>query len=185
MQTSLPSAVPGRSIDALDSGRAAILHLVFGPQGAGKSSYSAQLALRVHGVCLAIDPWMIELYGPDMSSPLDFAWVMQRVQRCEARIWKTAVAIARQGLSVVLDLGCMRVADRLRFAQWARQAELQLETHFVSADVHTRRQRVLSRNVERGETCSFVVSPAMFDMMERRYEAPDADELANARLHRT
>ena len=33
-----------------------LIHLVFGPQGAGKSTYAAALAERERGVVLAIDP---------------------------------------------------------------------------------------------------------------------------------
>lgn len=34
------------------------IHLVFGPQGAGKSTYSKELARKVNGVHLSIDEWM-------------------------------------------------------------------------------------------------------------------------------
>lgn len=163
----------------------ATLHLVFGPQGSGKSTVANALAKQTNGVCFAIDPWMLDLYGPDMTPPLDFAWVMQRVRRCETRMWKTAVSVARQGMDVVLDVGCMKAADRGRFSQLAEQAMLPLQMHFVSADAQTRRQRVLSRNTERGETFSFPVSPAMFDMMESQYEAPNEEELARAIVLRT
>ena len=33
-----------------------LIHLEFGPQGAGKSTYAAALAERERGVVLAIDP---------------------------------------------------------------------------------------------------------------------------------
>lgn len=164
---------------------AATLHLVFGPQGSGKSTLANALAKQIKGVCFAIDPWMLDLYGPDMSPPLDFAWVMQRVRRCDARIWKTAIAVARQGMDVVLDVGCMKAADRKRFSQLAEQALLPLHTHFVSADAQTRRQRVQARNTERGDTFAFPVSPAMFDMMESQYEEPTEEELAGATVLRT
>jgi len=36
----------------------ATIHLVFGPQGAGKSTSARELAGRVNGVHLAIDDWM-------------------------------------------------------------------------------------------------------------------------------
>ncbi len=62
------------------------IHLVFGPQGAGKSSYARQLATHIEGVRLSIDDWMIQLYGPDLPKPTNFAWVIERVRRCEQRI---------------------------------------------------------------------------------------------------
>nr|WP_233168512.1 ATP-binding protein [Xylophilus sp. ASV27] len=180
----LPPTDPASRIES-PSRPAATLHLVFGPQGSGKSTHANTLAKQINGVCFAIDPWMLDLYGPDMSPPLDFSWVMQRVRRCEARIWKTAVTVARQGMDVVLDIGCMKAADRLRFSQMAAQAALPFQTHFVSTDLQTRRQRVQSRNAERGDTFAFPVSPAMFEMMESQYEAPDEAEMAHANVLKT
>lgn len=48
------------------------LHLVFGPQGAGKSTHARKLAEAEQAVHLAIDDWMGQLFGPDLPQPLDF-----------------------------------------------------------------------------------------------------------------
>lgn len=62
------------------------IHIVFGPQGAGKSTYARALAADVAGVRFSIDEWMHELYSADSPTPLRLDWVMVRVQRCERRI---------------------------------------------------------------------------------------------------
>lgn len=173
----LSASTPQAAASALP---VATVHLVFGPQGAGKSTHANALARQLNGVCFSIDAWLLDLFGPDLSPPLDLAWVMQRVRRCEARIWTTALAVTGQGMDVVLDLGCMKAADRQRFLRLAEEASRPLQTHFVHAKAETRRQRVAARNAERGETFAFPVSPAMFDMMETQYEAPSAQELARA-----
>ncbi len=41
----------------------------------------------------------------------------------------------------------------------------------------------MARNQTRGSTFAFEVSPAMFDAMEARFEAPDDRELAAAIVH--
>ncbi|WP_083338977.1 hypothetical protein [Chromobacterium sphagni] len=56
-------------------------HLMFGPQGAGKSTHTRGAGQAVH---LVIDDWMGQLYGPDLPQPLDFFWVMARVARRNA-----------------------------------------------------------------------------------------------------
>jgi predicted kinase len=159
-----------------------VIHLVFGPQGAGKSTHAKYLAEQLGGVSFSIDPWMLELFGPDLSLPLDLAWIMQRVRRCEQQIWKTTVAVTTQGLPVVLDLGCMKRADRARIESLANQASLTLQLHFVNAESSIRRQRVLARNIERGDTFAFEVTPTMFALMETQFEAPDDLELARANV---
>ncbi len=47
-----------------------------------------------------------------MPEPIEYEWMIQRVQRCEAQIWSTAAAVLATGTSVILDIGLMRKADR-------------------------------------------------------------------------
>ena len=156
----------------------ATLHVIFGPSGAGKSTYAKHLARRAPAIHFAIDEWMARLFAPDMPEPLEFEWMMERVERCEAQIWSTAAAAMAAGSSVVLDLGLMRRSDRARVAQIAEACELPLQFHFVTAPQEVRRARVLDRNEVRGDTFSIEVTPDMFAFIEGIYEAPEADELA-------
>jgi predicted kinase len=156
------------------------IHLVFGLQGAGKSTYSRQLAGSISATIFSIDDWMQELYSPDMPQPLNFAWIMERVKRCESRIWQTAKDVAKNGNHVVLDLGFMKVKNRLEFSDLAKAANLQSQLHYVTAPLELRRARVLARNASKGETFSFEVTPQMFDFMEGQFEPPTAAELAVA-----
>ncbi len=158
----------------------ATLHVIFGPSGAGKSTYAKQLARSEPAVHFAIDEWMARLFAADMPEPLEFEWMMARVERCEAQIWSVAASTMAAGTSVVLDLGLMRKTDRARVAEIAEACELPLQFHFVTASSDVRRARVLERNEVRGETFSIDVSPDMFDFIEGVYEAPDAQELRGA-----
>jgi predicted kinase len=155
------------------------IHLVFGRQGAGKTTYSRQLADQADAVRFSIDDWMGELYAPDLPQPLNLGWVMERVQRCESRIWATASQAVQRGTSVVLDLGFIKAGDRARFVSRARESGNPVLRHFVTAPLELRRQRVASRNLDKGETYAFEVTPGMFDFMERQFEAPANDELVD------
>ena len=156
------------------------IHLVYGPQGAGKSTYSHNLASSIEGVRLSIDDWMGQLYGPDLPKPISFPWVMERVQRCEQRIWATATEIVRTGGTVVLDLGFMKVKSRSAFLSQAAANRHPAQLHFVNAPHDVRRKRVLARNVVKGETFSFEVTAPMFDFMEREFEPPTDQELLSS-----
>ena len=153
------------------------IHIVFGPQGAGKSTYSRQLADRVAAVRFSIDDWMGQLFGPDMPKPMDIGWIIQRVRRCEQRIWATALDVASRGSDVVLDLGFMKVANRTEFLGLAAANALPAQLHWVDAPLAIRRQRVHERNQQKSETFSFEVTPAMFDFMEQQFEPATAHEL--------
>jgi predicted kinase len=156
----------------------ALLHVVFGPSGAGKSTYARGLARSEPAVHFAIDDWMARLFAPDMPEPLEFDWMMARVERCEAQIWSTAAAVMAAGTSVVLDLGLMRRADRDRVAEIARACDLPFRFHFVTAPEELRRARVAERNTVQGEGFSIAVTPEMFDFVEGVFEPPGPEELA-------
>ncbi len=54
--------------------------------------------------------------------------------------------------------------------------------HFVDADLHICRQRVLRRHDGKGETCSFDLTPGMFNAMESYFEPPTEAELWGSKL---
>jgi predicted kinase len=161
----------------------ATVHIVFGPQGAGKTTYSRRLANESTGTRFSIDDWMGELFGPDLPKPMSLPWIMERVQRCERRIWSTAAEIVDRGGCAVLDLGFMRVSDRSRLISLAEAKELPVQLHYVNAPQDVRRARVVSRNATKGETFAFEVTPAMFDFMEKQFESPTEAELSRSITH--
>lgn len=156
------------------------VHIVFGPQGAGKTTYSRQMSEQAKGTRFSIDEWMGGLFGPDLPQPMSFAWIMARVQRCEHRIWATALDVVKRGGTAVLDLGFMKVVDRARFIALAEAEGLLVQLHFVSAPHALRRSRVMARNASKGDTFAFEVTPAMFDFMEKQFELPTDAERARA-----
>jgi predicted kinase len=158
------------------------LHVIFGPLGAGKTTYAHALARREGAVPFVLDEWGARLFGPDVQGPLDFGWMLERLGRCNALIWSTAAAVLAAGAPVVLDIGAMRRADRERIREMAQAAGLSTQWHFVDAPQAVRRARVAGRNEAKGETFVHEVSPEMFEMLEAIYEAPAPAELEGAVL---
>jgi predicted kinase len=161
---------------------AATLNLVFGPIGAGKTTYAHALARREGAVAFVLDEWGARLFGPDVVGPLEFGWMLERLGRCDALIWSTATAVLAAGTSVVLDLGLMRRDHRGRIRKLAGDAGLAVRWHFVDAPLEVRRARVAGRNIAKGETFAREVTPEMFDLIEGLYEAPTPAELEGAVL---
>jgi predicted kinase len=158
------------------------LNVIFGPCGAGKTTYARAFARREGAVAFILDDWMARLFGPDMPEPLEFEWMLERVGRCEAQIWSVAAATIAAGTSVILDIGLMRRADRERVRQIAEATGLELVFHFVDAPTEVRRARIAERNVVKGENFAIDVSPDMFEFIEGVYETPEPAELAGAVL---
>jgi predicted kinase len=159
---------------------AGTLHVIFGPSGAGKTTYAHAFARREGAVAFILDDWMARLFGPDMPEPLVYEWMIERVQRCEAQIWSTAAGVLAAGTDVILDIGLMRKDDRERVREIVRETGLTAQWHFVTASAEARRARVADRNVVRGEGFAIEVTPEMFDFIEGVFEAPGPDELKGA-----
>jgi predicted kinase len=158
----------------------ATLNVIFGPCGAGKTTYAHAFARREKAVAFILDDWMARLFGADMPEPIQYEWMLERVGRCEAQIWSAAAGVIAAGTSVILDIGLMRRADRERVRQIAEATDLPLQWHFVDAPAQVRRARVAGRNVVRGESFAIDVSPDMFDFIEGVYEPPEPAELSGA-----
>lgn len=158
------------------------LNVVFGPCAAGKTTYAKAFVAREGAVPFVLDEWGARLFGPDLKGPIEFAWMLERLARCNQLIWSTATAILAAGSSVVLDTGAMRRADRERIRQMAEAQGLPVQWHFIDAPLEVRRARIAARNAAKGKTFVMEVTPEMFEMLEAIYEPPSSDELEGAIL---
>jgi predicted kinase len=153
------------------------LILVCGPMGAGKTHYSIEYARRHSAIRFSIDPWMQKLFAKDMIA-LDYAWMLDRVERCHFQIWEVASQILQTGGKVVLDLGFTTFSYRQKFRELAREIDILPELHFLRADEALRRKSVKQRNAEKDPLLySFEVTDFMFNFMEQKFEPPSKEEL--------
>ena len=150
--------------------------LVVGCTGAGKTTYARALADEIGGVRFSIDEWMTALFWPDSPQPIEFAWTMERIDRCEAQIFAMASQLADRGVPAILDLGFTKYEHREKFRALGLDAKLGSVVHFVDVPAEERWQRVSRRNREQGETYAMQVDRDMFDFMEGMWEPPTEQE---------
>ena len=158
---------------------APLIHLICGATGAGKTTYALKLERELGAVRFSIDEWMHALFWPDSPQPVQFAWAIERVERCNGRILATALAVAARGVPCLLDLGFTTRATRARFADAARAAGLAPQLHWIDVPAGQRWARVEARNAGAGETrqLAFAITRPMFDGIEAMWEAPGAEEM--------
>jgi predicted kinase len=156
------------------------IHLILGPQGSGKSTYARRLAQAEGATRFSIDEWMQGLFIPDIPKAMSLAWIMERVRRCESQIWATASQIWANNGDVVLDLGFTKIESRNHFRSLATQIGAQVQLHILDAPHAIRKERVRGRNIEKGETYAFEVTPMMFDFMEKEFQRPTDEEREGA-----
>jgi predicted kinase len=157
-----------------------LIHLVCGSTGAGKTTYSLQLASHLNGVRFSIDEWMSALFWMDSPQPVQAAWSLERVARCYGQIWSTAAQVAGCGTPCVLDLGFTQASSRAKFYERARAAGLTAQLHFVDVPKHERWRRVAERNSGKGgaQQLAFAVTRDMFEFVEGMWEPPDSHEMS-------
>ncbi len=158
--------------------RAARVHLILGPVGAGKSTFATKLAQQSspQPLRLTLDDWMATLFRPDRPATGLPAWYAERAERCIDQIWKLARQLIARGEDVLLELGLLRREERERFYARVNEAGLPLTVYVLDAAREVRRARVLERNREQGETFSMLVPPEIFELASDLWQAPEPDE---------
>jgi predicted kinase len=155
------------------------LHFLVGSTGAGKTTYALRFCERVGAMRFSIDEWMSALFWMDAPQPIEAAWAMERVARCSAQIWATAVHAAKLGIPCVLEMGFASRSTRARYASMAEEEGLAVQLHVLDAPRDERWRRVQHRNAgsDGGGQLAFPVTREMFDFTETFWEPPTEDEM--------
>ena len=152
------------------------IHLIEGPVGAGKSTFSTSLALRKGGVHIALDEWFATLFSKDRPDTDFFPWYIERKSRCLELIWQLTCKILTSGMDVVLELGLIQRESRQEFYNRILAEGFDFSVYVLNAPRDIRRERVQHRNVVKGPTFSMVVPDHVFDIASDMWEAPDECE---------
>ena len=160
----------------------ATIHLIEGPVGAGKSTYSAQLSLAHHAPHLNLDEWMVTLFSPDRPEQDFLEWYSDRKDRCIQQIWSESCELLNHDISVVLELGLVQRSAREDFYQRVASTDYPLKIHLLNAPLHIRRKRVRDRNEQKTATYQMNVSDEMFELANSFWEPPTDAECSGREL---
>ncbi len=153
------------------------VHVVIGPVGSGKSTYALGLCREHAAVRFTLDEWFTSLFSPDRPASGVVEWYVERAARCVEQIWRVARAVVESGTDVVLEVGLLRRAQREGFYAKLEEAGCAYTVHVVDAPRDVRRERVLRRNEERGETFSMIVPMEIFEFASDQWEPPEDAEV--------
>ena len=101
---------------------------------------------------------------------------MERRQRVLEQTWKLTLDLLAVGTPVVYEPGLIRRQEREALYARADEAGLNLAVYVLDAPREVRRERVLRRNGEQGETFAMEVPLAFFELASDLWEPPDDDE---------
>lgn len=149
------------------------IYLVEGPVGAGKSTYSEGLSQRIKAPHLNLDSWMARLFRPDRPATGTIEWYVERKERCIEQIWDVALGTLESGCDVILELGLVQYASRQAMYKRAEESGHNIVVYVLDAPRQERRERVRSRNIEKGNTFSMEIPDAIFEIASDMWEEPN------------
>jgi len=161
-----------------------MIHLVCGPIGAGKTTYSNLISDKYNAIRFSEDEWLSKLFIPDapenlLSEPMHVVgeWAGEKYQRCRGQIWLVCQQLLKQNMSIILDGAAANKEQRDLIRKKASDNNVDFQLHYVTSGPEIRKKRVFNRNEEQGATYSMEVTPAMFEHTESFFEAPEGEEL--------
>lgn len=146
------------------------LHIIEGPVGAGKTICAIKLGRKLGTPPLVLDTWMVNLFQADRPDTGLWAWYAERKARCIVQIMALACDALAHKRDAVVELGLIRVNDRLKLYSALEAEHRPYLVHVLDAPREERRRRVSKRNEEQGETFAMRVSDDVFSLASDMWE---------------
>lgn len=145
----------------------AVLHLICGLPGAGKSTFALALEKESAALLLSADAWMVEIVGDPHDEP-----ARDRVEACQSRL---AFRLLERGVDVILENGFWVRAERDGFRARAAAVGARVRLYYLDADLATLQRRVAARNAALPPG-GFHVPPQDLAHWFAQFEPPTPDE---------
>jgi predicted kinase len=149
----------------------AMLYLISGKIGAGKSTLAKELAARPATLLISEDHWTSHLFGDQLKTMDDYRRLSARLRAAMA---PHIVAILRTGLSVVLDFPANTPVQRGWMRGMIQDAQAAHVLHLLDVPDAICLQRLRRRNAS-GEH-PFQVSDLEFAQFTRHFVPPAPEE---------
>ena len=150
----------------------AMVHLLYGFVGAGKTAFARQLERESRAVRFTHDEWMARLYG---QSPPPEKYEEYHA-RIAAIIWQIAERLLELGTDVILDFGFWSRASRDDARSRVEAIGAQAKLFYVTCPEPVMRQRVLERSEEPIPFDSMWINEHAFELFKSRFEPLGDDE---------
>ena len=147
----------------------AMLFLIVGLPGAGKTMRAKSLAAEHAALRLTPDAWMIPLFGDPQPAG--------RRDVLEGRLIWVALEALRLGTNVVLDFGFWSRDERSSLRWLAGSVGASCQVVYLPVDRATQLERIQDRWKQTPDQ-TFVMTEADVDRWRAQFDVPDAAELA-------
>lgn len=149
----------------------AILHVMHGFIGSGKTTFAKKLAEQTGALRLNNDEWMCALYG---SNPPEehFNTYYKAIEKLQ---WQMAMHTLNLGGDVIIDCGYWQRARRTELNLHAEALDIKLQWYSSTCPYEVMRERTLKRTAALPEGQLFIDANA-FDTLWKQFEPLSEDE---------
>jgi predicted kinase len=153
----------------------AILHLISGLPGSGKTTYALRLRQESGAVLFGLDRWLITLFGRYALPTVGQDEHTRRVLACRELIWESAAEQLTRNVDVILDDGFFYREHRMAHVSLAAAAGARAIIHFVDTPLDVVRVRLKRRNADLPRY-NFHIDTSVLEGFLAMYERPSTDE---------
>jgi predicted kinase len=151
----------------------AVVYLVVGLPGAGKTTRAKDLEIRAPALRLTPDEWQIALFAGE--NPLD------KRDLVEGKLVQLGMRAAELGTNVVFDFGFWGKDERSALRWIAGTVGARSQVVYLPIDHEEQRRRVMTRFATTSEQ-TFPMTEAELRRWRAQFQAPDDEELQGAEI---
>lgn len=149
----------------------AILNLIHGYIGFGKTTFAKKLETETGAVRFTTDEWIVKLLG-DNPPPDLFA---KGEAEAKSLILAKAKELMVSGQDIILDFGLWTRKERDALREIAQSHGAEVRLYSIVTDMNVAKQRALARTDEMPDGALFIDEVA-FEMLKSKFEPLDDDE---------
>jgi len=151
----------------------AIVYLIVGLPGAGKTTHAKELEISAPALRLTPDEWQIMLFG-DQNPP-------DKRDLVEGKLVQLGMRVAELGSNVVFDFGFWGKDERSALRWIARAVGARSQVVYLQIDHEEQRRRVTSRLATTPHR-TFRMSDAELEQWRAQFQPPDEEELRGSQI---
>ena len=155
----------------------AVLHLMVGLPGSGKTTRAIQLEKECHAVRFTPDEWHLKLFGNDFNGQWPDAVHDSRHAAIEQLMWETGKKLLALDIDVILDYGFWAREERDALREQAAKLGADFRIHYMECAPDVLWQRLQKRNQTTADGKVFYISKENLDVWLTVCEPPQPDEL--------
>ncbi len=151
----------------------AVLVLLCGLPGSGKTTLAKRLEVERNGVRLCADEWIYDILEDKNDIP-----EMDRLRNpVEKLLWILTKRLLITGATVILENGFWSKSEREAYRQSAENLGAEVELHYLEVELEELKNRLSKRNLQ-NLPGTFEIPMEKIEEWYEMFEAPDERELS-------